>query len=241
MKKSLRKFLFLIITLIGGSLIFTSCQAEIEKVSANKSTSPKTKQQNSNIVENKLSNNNSTAANEISNSQSNRSNQPVEPDKCQLKNAPVLKGFFIGQTVDEIDQRIPGFKDAYQKEKELSRSIDKKANFVLMTSGTLIQTNGDGETKDIKDFSLIWHFLDDKIMAVVVKYLKNDSTDLKSFLSKMSNEYNLPSDGWKIDKEEAADLNCTNFRINVSINPQNSPSIMLIDSMAEKEKENRNK
>lgn len=231
MKRLFRECLFLII-ITAISLLILSCGSENKENSTNNNSTPKIEQQTANINENKSVENDSTntQTNPVTN---NQTNQSTELSQCKV---PILKGFFLGQTVDEVDKRIQGFKDSYEKEKETSNSDDKKANFVLMTSGTLIQA-GD-ESNNIKDFSLVWHFLDDKAMTIIVKYSNDNTSDINDFVGKMSNEYNLPKDGWKIENNNA-ELSCDGFQINVSTNPQSSPSIMITDTIAEKEKNNR--
>lgn len=163
--------------------------------------------------------------------------------KCQLTKAPTLRGFFLGQTVEEINNRIPSFKVAYKRQKERAIDADKEVGWVFMSLGVLDQINGGSEvpSEDFEDVGLIWHFLDDKVVFLSVKYLDLDTTNLKSFLNQVIRENNLPEDDWIIGKEESADLSCNGFQISVSTHPQNGPSIMLTDTIAKAEIEKRRK
>ncbi len=228
MKRLPIESIFIIITTI--SLLTLSCGSENKEINLNNSK-PKVEQNSSNSTENKSVETNMTnvEVNSDSNSQTNKS---TESGQCQLTKAPVLKGFFLGQTVDEVDKRIQGFKDSYEKEKQTSAPADKTANFVLMNSGALF-----GEGNNIKDFSLIWHFLDDKVMTLSVTYSNVNSPDIKSFVAKMSEELDLPENAWKYENQQNAELNCSSFQIIISTDPQ--PNITIIDTKAKKEKENR--
>lgn len=219
------------VILAAFCLLNLSCGGENKANNVSNNSTPKVEQNSSNSTENKPVENNSTNV-EVNSASNNQPNQSTETGQCQLTKAPVLKGFFLGQTVDEVDKRIQGFKDSYEKEKQTSAPADKTANFVLMNSGTLF-----GQGNNIKDFSLIWHFLDDKIIALTVTYSNDTSSDLKNFAAKVSAENELPQDAWAYENQQNAELNCRGFQIVVSTNPQ--PNITIIDTEAKKEKENR--
>lgn len=226
------------ISLVCISLMTGACVSSDQRVKNDSSPSPTTQPQPTNTVENKPVENISTNTN--NSSQNNQINQPLKPNEtqCSLNKPPELKGFFLGQTIDEIEKRVPGFKDGYEKEKELSTDTDKKAKFVLINSGILLQA---GEDKNVKDYNLIWHFQNDKLVGLIIKYSNENPSGLESFLDKMAVEYNLPKDDWKVRGKEDADLECGSFKVTVSVNNQNGPGIMLTDSLAERERENRRK
>lgn len=166
----------------------------------------------------------------------------TELAKCELTKFPSVKGFSLGQTVDEINVKYPFFKQGYEAELTKQTPDQQKANFVLMTLGSSFN---DAETKNVENFNevnLIWHFLDDKLMALVVNY-QDDETykieKIKQLVEKIAKEYNLPKDGWKFDAEDGATLNCQGFRVDVSNNYQSGPSLMITDSNLEKEMEKR--
>lgn len=165
-----------------------------------------------------------------------------ETTKCELTKMPPVRGFSLGQTVDEINVKYPFFKKSYEAEKNNQLPDREKANFVLMTLGSSFEVE---ETKDIADFdnvNLIWHFLDEKLMALVVNY-RDDATlkieKIKPLIEKISKDYDIPKDGWKFGAEEEATLNCQGFRVDASNYYQNGPSLMITDLNLELESKKR--
>ncbi len=164
---------------------------------------------------------------------------PASATACTVAKAPILQGFFLGQSSEEVASRVKGFVAAYMDEKE-GNLYKKEVNFVLLTYGQIV--NKFGETEGFEDVSPIWHFLDDKLVGLVVRYTDDGTSDINEFVKKMAKANGLPETGWKFKREEqSAELSCTGFDVIVSTHPQNGPSIMLFDTAAEKEKQRRMK
>ncbi len=158
---------------------------------------------------------------------------------CGLAKAPTLKGFSLGQPLSEVASRVKNFEAAYKDEKA-GNLYKKEVNFVVLTYGQI--ANKYGESEGFEDVSLIWHFLDDKLVGLVVKYMDDGSDDIDKFVAKMAKANELPEKGWKIERaEDSATLTCSGFEAIVSTHPQNGPSIMLFDTAAEQEKQKRMK
>ena len=183
---------------------------------------------------------NTNSANASANANANK-NQTSTSTQCTLTKAPTMKGFTLGDTPEDIDRKVPGFKAAYEDEKAKSLANEKKANFVLITSGSRLLENTVINGKEYEDTTLIWHFLDDKLMALVVKDTSDATGDLslKEFLNKVSSENGLPKDDWKIGKENDADLTCQGFEVSLTAGGQPGMSVMITDTKAQNEKQKR--
>jgi hypothetical protein len=161
------------------------------------------------------------------------------PGKCTLTKAPEVSGFSIGQTIESLEAAYPGFKVAYDKERANGIEGNKKANFVLLTTGSL-PDNGAVEKK-FPNLTFIWHFLDGKLMAVVEKDVDAEVKDEKKFVADTATKYGLPTDGWVFDPEGGADLTCGSFTAMVTTGGQPGVGIMITDSASLKLKDDRMK
>jgi hypothetical protein len=217
-------------------LEMTACTNPKETVSGNK-PSGGTEPHSANTVNSTV---NTNPANASTNANKNQS-QTKTSAQCTLTQAPTMKGFTLGDTPEDIDRKIPGFKAAYDGEKSKSLAIEKKANFVLITSGSRLLENTNINSKEYEDTTLIWHFLDDRLMALVVKDTSVESADLSimDFLSEVAAKYNLPKEGWKLGKENDADITCQGFEISLTAGGQPGMSVMITDTQAQKEKQKR--
>lgn len=156
---------------------------------------------------------------------------------CKLTKAPIIDGFELGQTVKEVSNKVPGFEEAYNKEKSGAIESNKKINFTLVTSGSL--PRGNSFEKENPSKSYIWHFLDDKLMGLVVKDLDTDESDAKVYVNTLAKANGLPADGWKFEQDGSADLSCVNFDVMITSGGQPGNGIMITDKAAFKIKEDR--
>lgn len=161
------------------------------------------------------------------------------PGKCSLTKAPEVSGFAIGQTIESLETAYPGFKDAYDKEHASGIEGNKKANFVLLTSGGLPDDNAVG--KKFPNLMFIWHFLDGKLMAVVEKDADTEVKDEKKFVADTAKKFGLPTDGWTFDREGGADLTCGSFTAMITTGGQPGVGIMITDIASIKTKDDRMK
>ena len=161
------------------------------------------------------------------------------PGKCTLTKAPEVSGFSIGQTIEWLETAYPGFKAAYDKERANGIEGNKKANFVLLTTGSLPDNNA--VEKKFPNLTFIWHFLDGKLMAVVEKDVDAEVKDEKKFVVDTAKKYGLPTDGWVFDPEGGADLTCGSFTAMITTGGQPGVGIMITDSASLMAKEERMK
>lgn len=215
----------------------TACNSSKETASGSKPSGGTEPHSSANTANSTINTNsaNVSANTNVNQTQTNTSTQ------CTLTKAPTMKGFTLGDTPEDIDRRIPGFKAAYDGEKAKSLDNEKKANFVLITSGSRLLENTVINSKEYEDTTLIWHFLDDKLMALVIKDTSDATGDLslREFLNKVSSENGLPKDDWKIGKENDADLTCQGFEVSLTAGGQPGMSVMITDTKAQNEKQKR--
>lgn len=161
------------------------------------------------------------------------------PGKCTLTKAPDVSGFSIGQTIELLETKYPGFKAAYDKEHTTGIEGNKKANFVLLTSADL--PKGNELDKKHPNLSFIWHFLDGKLMAIVEKDMEPEVPDEKKYVEDTAKKYGLPTDGWEMDRDGSGDLACSSFTVMVTTGGQPGVGIMITDTQALQLKESRMK
>ncbi len=164
--------------------------------------------------------------------------------KCLLTEAPSLRGFFLNQTVNEIDVMMSSFKTKYEEEKESDSNInDKEIGWSYMNFGDM-----DFSNPELKDVVVTLHFLDDKVIYLSIIYRGFEPQNLKGFIDQLTEKTTLPKEGWTTEDKYHGVLKCSNFQVRVSTGEEVSrpgyldlPSVTLIDTIAEAEKINRRK
>ena len=175
--------------------------------------------------------------------QTKKTLKTVSP-QCQLSQAPSLRGFSLGQTVSEIDTMMPRFKVEYEKEKNSESNInDEEIGWSYMNFGDM-----DFPNPELKDAVITLHFLDDKVIYISAKYQEFEPKNLRGFTNQLIEKTNLPKEGWKIEDKFNGVLNCNGFKVEVATGEDvgrpgylDLPSITLIDTIADVEKEKRRK
>jgi hypothetical protein len=155
---------------------------------------------------------------------------------CQLTEAPSLRGFFLGQTVDEFNKIIPNFKKAYEIEKERSSVFSLTDYSADLTEGKemgLVQFGSNypfpydsgeplkfSKDEDVNHFE--WFFYKEKLYAFSIYYEDYDPPSAQVFAKQVAEKLNLPLSGWK--KLETPNID----------SPQNRASrVMMTDVEAE--------
>lgn len=156
-----------------------------------------------------------------------------QPSQCQLTQAPPLRGFFLGQTVDEIEKMIPGFRSAYNEEKEnenstivqtdyrgswenrlsfrdvrganLSGYFDENSQLIIDDSSDTPKRplKFSGDTEGLH--KLVWWFFEEKLYGFSIYYADYDPDTAQSFIKQLSEKTNLPMNGWKKLKTDFPD------------------------------------
>jgi hypothetical protein len=163
--------------------------------------------------------------------------------KCQMTSAPILRGFFLGQTVDDINGLIPSFNRAYSNavDSGLLSDESKEIGNVYMDSSELFYPDDNRPNvrsvprKDFEDTDFAWHFLDKKLFVLSVKYVEFEPLNLRSFINQVAEKINLPKEGWSIEDKYHAELKCNGFAVYVDMGKSTedssvkAPEVMLVD------------
>jgi len=183
---------------------------------------------------------------------------------CQLTQAPTLRGFFLGQTVDQVEKLIPGFKKEYLKEQEYGTGEIHQTDYLGSwknrltwrdVGGVRMSAYFDEESRLIIDnfddvprklnfggdveglHKLVWWFSDDKLYGFSIYYSDYAPETARSFAKQMSEKTNLPQSGWvATDKADIGSvLKCRGFKVNVHIAYRDSAHVTLTDTKVEAE------
>lgn len=184
--------------------------------------------------------------------------------QCQLTETPKLRGFFLGQTVDEFNKIIPNFKKAYEIEKERETIFSLSDYSAYITEGKeigLVQFGNSypfpyesGEklifTLDDDIASFEWFFYKDKLYAFAIYYADYDPPTAQIFAKQVAEKLNLPLEGWKklkapfVDMADVkgafltdveAELRCNGFKVHVHTGYRNNANLTITDTKVEAE------
>ena len=163
---------------------------------------------------------------------------------CQSKEPPALRGFFLGQTVDEIDLIIPNFREAFVKSEPIN-PIDKQVGATFVDSIPLFYKQPGVRqvpSKEFEDADFFWHFFEGRLYFLVVKYTEFEPPNLQYFIKQVSEKTNLPLNGWVLQDKYHASMKCIGFKIELWTGRdigrpeyQDYPTIYLTDVVAEAE------
>jgi hypothetical protein len=183
--------------------------------------------------------------------------------QCQLTEAPTLRGFFLGQTVDQINKIIPGFKVTYNREKENENSSIVQTDYFGSWENRLSFKDVNGAYLSgyfdedlrliIENFSdtpktplmfsedadglhkLVWWVFEDKLYGFSIYYADYVPDSARSFAKQLSEKTNLPQTGWvATDRADiGAVLKCNGFKVNVHTAYKDSAHVTITDTNVE--------
>lgn len=129
-------------------------------------------------------------------------NQAV-PCDLPLDKAPKLRGFYLGQTYQEIGRRIPGFEALYEdKTSYLPTPIDFRIVGSWATSA---------EVEGIEDVTITWHFYLGRIATMFVTYSEFKPRNLRDFITQAESTTGLPQNAFRAVGPRKAKANCKAF------------------------------
>ncbi len=168
------------------------------------------------------------------------------PEPCQVSQPPTFRGFHLNETPKQIDELIPGFQEAYD---EAARESTEKGR-VLVSSSSLFDKDGSRKPprKEYEDVQFIWHFFDDKLFFLEVKYTEFEPSNIQDFVKQLATKLQLPMNAWTFTDKYHATLKCNGFKIelwtgNVSdaTFDKDLATVMLTDSVVEAELDRRSR
>ncbi len=173
---------------------------------------------------------------------------------CQLTEVPTVRGFYLGQTVDEITKIIPDFREAYEFQRndrtidfsltdwntEIDLAISADLELVYIDSGWAFGQDSERKllnSSDYEDVHVIWWFKNEKLFGFGVYYdeLEIDQ-DAEKFVKQVTAKTTLPQKGWKIiSMGLEAELKCDGFKVFLNSGYRNSPHLIFTDTKTEAE------
>ncbi len=174
--------------------------------------------------------------------------------QCQSAKAPTLRGFYIGQTVKEINEIIPNFATMFYNTKEkagyfpLSGVSDdsveegKEIGLVWMSSNGFEEDEKLLLPEEYEDVDFSWYFFNDKLYAFSVHYNEYEPSTSQSFVKQLIEKAKFPAKGWLIPNEFYATLKCSDFKIWVGIPYRgNAANVNIADTNIEAEIKRKDK
>lgn len=164
-----------------------------------------------------------------------RSKAVCETSKAQL---PVLRGFYLGQSISDID--LPRFDEIY-KEAKLKR--DKPYDPVLVSLYNFDESER-SNLPEFDDASFMVHFFEDRIQAIFIEYKEFEVGSAKEFIDKAAYKLGLPVEGWRYRDRFGASLKCKDFTADLWTGRyenrpiyQSFPTVSFKDDAAEKKQQ----
>lgn len=173
---------------------------------------------------------------------------------CSLTEAPTIRGFYLGQSVDEINKIVPNFREAYELQRN-DRDNDfsltdwnTKIDLATSTQLDLVYINSDWafgadsdrkllKSSDYEDVSVVWWFMKEKLFGYGVYYDELEiEQDAAKFIKQVTAKTPLPQKGWKvISMGLEAELRCDGFKVFLNAGYRNSPHLIFTDMKTEAE------
>lgn len=145
----------------------------------------------------------------------------VEPAPCLLTEAPVVRGFQLGQSIQDIRSVAPSQYD----------SLKRLRDDYGVTSFIMPAEVSPDRFRDIEKMSLT--YFDDRLVSLEIRYKPRvDWQSNLHFASAIAEELKLPREGWR--NRDPSYLPCQGFRVevasSVALGAGRYPRLRLIDT-----------
>lgn len=188
--------------------------------------------------------------------------KPLMTQQCQLTRAPELRGFALGQSIDELDKRLPGIREEFNQAKDnddgditrtdwtgpwtkrlkwkdvgvvyLSGYFDESSQFIIDDfSGAPRKISFSGDTDDLH--KIVFWFSEERLYGFSLYYLDYAPKTARDFAKQLSEKLDLPPKAWKaMDKADIGSvLQCVGFKVNVSIAYRDDSHVTVTDTNTE--------
>jgi hypothetical protein len=156
----------------------------------------------------------------------------------QINEAPRLRGFFLGQSEEEIKAAIPSFHTAYETAKDLMFPVrDVNSDFREVRSDLLTQDLTQNE--EYSDVSFVWQLWGGRVVQLQVTYEEYEPMNMNDFLEQVSSTTGLPIKAFHVVNPHTQAAKCDGFSIIVKEGsmtktgwvPQES-QVILLDTTA---------
>ena len=155
------------------------------------------------------------------------------PCDLTIKDAPKLRGFYLGQSYQEIAQMIPKFEQFYllagQKnlrfkgtdvdEKGVSSTEIWSSYFPNLNDPNLADLikKVDEESGIDNESQISWGFYNGKLYHLFVEYTKFEPNTIRDLIAQVAEKTGLPGASFKIKDKYKADLRCQGFTVSLDM------------------------
>lgn len=138
--------------------------------------------------------------------------KPVAACSLTLDKAPVLRGFYLGQTYQEISRTVPGFAKAYDESGSDYFGLPE-ADFRI-THLTSLETYDElSKQENYQDVTITWQFNEGKLVRLFVTYTEFQPGSLRNFMQQISEKTNIPFESFKVTDKHKALMTCNGFTV----------------------------
>ncbi len=160
----------------------------------------------------------------------------VEPCKISIEQAPEIRGFKLGMTLNNVLIKYP------QMQEDVDRLANSEIDIGNAQDGLIRIEHNVRDSVQLEDAAIydsdiafdgvanvFLFFIDKKLFEVILQYSEYEPKSIKDFQLQTAETLNLPIVGWKFSKAEKsgdiqygpdAELNCVGFTVNISPAPK---------------------
>lgn len=136
----------------------------------------------------------------------------VAPCSLTKDKAPVLRGFYLGQSYQEIAKLVPGFEKAYF-ESTSGYYGERNSDFRIAHLTSLDTFDELSKQENFLDVTITWQFNDSKLVRLFVTYTEFTPGNLRNFMQQISEKTNIPIDSFKVTDKHKALMICKDFSV----------------------------
>jgi hypothetical protein len=159
----------------------------------------------------------------------------AQPCSIPFEQAPAVRGFRLGQGVEEIIAKWPRLRYWYAKSKQIKQDGAYDLPFFMYDNGKKLDLGEELEGVDNMNLA----FLDDKLYYLVVMYSEYEPQGINDFIQQASESLGLPASGWRRESASSARLTCKGFELHIQTGKEGGrlepPALILLDTSAEGE------
>lgn len=175
----------------------------------------------------------------------------VKTSVCELTEAPEIRGFFLGQTFEEITKLVPDFREAYEYQRngnrnftlnlrDINSEISNELQLIHIFSSNAFGNDSDREllkSVDYEDVRVSWSLWEKRLYEYSILYDEFEiEQNAAKFIKQVSAKTILPQKGWIINTNSMeAELKCDGFKVYLNAGYRMPPTLAFTDTKAEAE------
>ncbi|PYS99095.1 MAG: hypothetical protein DMF63_13580 [Acidobacteria bacterium] len=127
-----------------------------------------------------------------------------------LTSAPVLRGFYLGQSYKDIAKRIRGFETEYFST-DRGYYGNPELDFRILHLTSLSSYDSLNDEEDFKDVTITWQFANSNLARLFVTYTEFRPASLRDFINQFAKTTGVPSASFRVTDKHKAKLTCKDF------------------------------